>query len=415
MGVIILEGVKGNSTSSHPLMDMALRLDENSAASAERALLEALHAIRAHLGMEVAFISEFDNDRRVFRYVDEEQGAPRLEVGASDPREASYCQRVVDGRLPELIPDAAQNREALSLPGTREMPIGAHLSVPIRLRDGSVYGTLCCFDRQADETLNERDLGMMRVFADFAARQLERQREHKQRQQAVEERIRDVLDQRRFHVVFQPLHDLAGQHIAGYEALTRFAAEPARGPDKWFEEAATVGLREELELAAIELALASLPDIPATAYLSLNASPATILSGRLDDMFESYPLDRLMLEVTEHDVVEDYAGLSESLASMRARGLRLAIDDAGAGYASFRHILRLAPDVIKLDRSLTHEIDRRDESRALAAALLGFASQTGSRLMAEGVETQEELATLREIGICTVQGYLLGRPGPLPS
>ncbi|WP_445003249.1 EAL domain-containing protein [Halomonas mongoliensis] len=168
-------------------------------------------------------------------------------------------------------------------------------------------------------------------------------------------------------------------------------------------------------MAAIELALTSLSDIPAAAYLSLNASPATILSGRLDDMFESYPLDRLMLEVTEHDVVDDYAGLFDSLASMRARGLRLAIDDAGAGYASFRHILRLAPDVIKLDRSLTHEIDRRDESRALAAALIGFASKTGSRLVAEGVETQEELATLREIGICKAQGYLLGRPGALPA
>ncbi|WP_254277130.1 EAL domain-containing protein [Halomonas sp. 3H] len=409
-------GEPATTQSSVPrLLNMALGEESGSEVSTEHALLEALHAIRAHLGMEVAFISEFDNDRRVFRYVDEEAGVPRLEVGASDPLEASYCQRVVDGRLPELIPDAFDNAEALTLPATQEMPIGAHLSVPIRLQDGSVYGTLCCFDRQADPSLNERDLGMMRVFADFAARQLERQREHQQRQQAIEERIRDVLAQRRFHVVFQPMHDLAGQRIAGYEALTRFTAEPNRGPDKWFEEAATVGLREELELAAIELALASLPDIPVAAYLSLNASPATILSGRLDDMFGPYPLDRLMLEVTEHDVVDDYAGLSDSLASMRARGLRLAIDDAGAGYASFRHILRLAPDVIKLDRSLTHEIDRRDESRALAAALIGFASETGSRLIAEGVETQAELDALKDIGIGKAQGYLLGRPGPLPS
>ncbi|MFB9353164.1 EAL domain-containing protein, partial [Streptomyces heliomycini] len=135
----------------------------------------------------------------------------------------------------------------------------------------------------------------------------------------------------------------------------------------------------------------------------------------LDDLLGRCPLDRLMLEVTEHDVVEDYPGLDEALAEMRGKGLRLAIDDAGAGFASFRHILRLAPDVIKLDRSLTHEIERRDENRALAAALIGFATETGSRLVAEGVETQEELATLREIGICKAQGYLLGRPGALPS
>ncbi len=103
-----------------PLLSMALGGADAGEISTERALLEALHAIRAHLGMEVAFISEFDEDRRVFRYVDEDEGAPRLEVGASGPRESSYCQRVVDGRLPELIPDACQDAEALELPVTRE-------------------------------------------------------------------------------------------------------------------------------------------------------------------------------------------------------------------------------------------------------------------------------------------------------
>jgi EAL domain-containing protein (putative c-di-GMP-specific phosphodiesterase class I) len=410
-----MDGTTQEPSTLHPLVTMALGHDEPVEASTERALLEALHAIRAHLGMEVAFISELEGKRRIFRFVDEGEGAPHLEVGASDPREESYCQRVVDGRLPELIPDARHNPEALTLPATREIPIGAHLSVPIRLQDGSVYGTLCCFDRRADETLNERDLGMMRVFADFAARQLERLRERQQRQRVVEERIRDVIHHRRFHIVFQPMHDLVGRRIAGYEALTRFESEPRRGPDKWFEEAATVGLGVELELAAIEMALAAFAELPEGAYLSLNASPATILSGRLSAMLSPWPLSRLMLEVTEHDVVEDYPGLDEALAEMRGQGLRLAIDDAGAGFASFRHILRLSPDVIKLDRSLTHDLDKRPDSRALAAALIGFATETGSRLVAEGVETQEELDALREIGIGKAQGYLLGRPGPLPS
>lgn len=410
-----MEAGASNATEEHTLVDISLGLDELAEASSERALLEILHAIRTHLGMEVAFISELENERWIFRFVDEEAGAPHLEVGASEPVEESYCQRVVDGRLPEVIPDARQEPAALDLVATREMPIGAHLSVPIRLQDGSVYGTLCCFDRQSNATLNERDLAMMRVFADFVARQLERQRKRKQRQKGAEARIRDVLDHRRFHIVFQPMYDLVDQRIAGYEALSRFVAEPNRGPDKWFEEAATVGLRVELELAAIELALEALPEIPDSAYLSLNASPVTILSGRLADLFGPYPLDRLMLEVTEHDVVDDYAGLFEALVEMRGQGLRLAIDDAGAGYASFRHILRLAPDVIKLDRSLTHGIDTRPDSRALAAALVGFTAETGSRLLAEGVETQAELQALRDIGVRKAQGYLLGRPGPLPA
>lgn len=398
-------------------MDRAwgLDLDELAEASTEDALREILRAIRTHFGMEVAFISEFKDERRFFRFVDEAQAAPFLEAGAWNPLEESYCQRVLEGRLPEIIRDARQEPAALELAVTLELPVGAHLSVPIRLRDGSVYGTLCCFSRQPDATLNERDLAMMRVFADFAARQLERQRARHQRQKAAKARICDVLDHRRFHIVFQPMHDLVDQRIAGYEALSRFVAEPLRGPDKWFEEAALVGLREELELAAIEMALEALPAIPPTAYLSLNVSPATILSGRLAECLKPYPLDRLMLEVTEHDIVEDYARLFEALVEMRRQGLRLAIDDAGAGYASFRHILHLAPNVIKLDRSLVQGIDKRPDSRALTAALVGFTNETGSRLLAEGVETQAELEVLREIGVRKAQGYLLGRPGQLPA
>lgn len=410
-----MEAGASQAAQAHSLVDISLGLGARAGASTELALNEVLKSIRTHLGMEVAFISEFEDDRRVFRYVDKEEGAPHVQAGASDPIEQSYCQRVVDGRLPEVIQDAQQEPAALELPATLEIPVGAHLSVPIRLEDGSVYGTLCCFDRQPDATLNGRDLAMMRVFADLIARYLDRQRERQQRQKFAEARIRGVLDNRCFHIVFQPMHDLVDLHVGGYEALSRFVAEPQRGPDKWFEEAATVGLRVELELAAIELALEALPEIPDTTYLSLNVSPATILTGRLDDLFSPYPLDRLMLEVTEHDIVDDYADLCEALVEMRRQGLKLAIDDAGAGYASFRHILLLAPDVIKLDRSLTHDIDSRPDCRALAAALVGFATETRSRLLAEGVETQAELEALRAIGVREAQGYLLGRPGPLPA
>ncbi|WP_010626748.1 EAL domain-containing protein [Halomonas sp. KM-1] len=400
-------------TDGRLLLDVAQGLDELAEASTEEALLEILHAIRTHFGMDVAFISEFKDERRFFRFVDE--AAPLLEVGASDPLEESYCKRVLEGSLPEVVPDARQEPAALELAVTLKLPVGAHLSVPIRLKNGSIFGTLCCFSRQPDVTLNERDLAMMRVFADFAGRQLERQHERQQRQQAAKARIRDVLDHHRFHIVFQPMHDLVDKRIAGYEALSRFVAEPHRGPDKWFEEAAMVGLREELELAAIEMALEALAEIPHTAYLSLNASPATLLSGRLADLLSPYPLERLMLEVTEHDIVEDYEGLFEALVEMRRQGLRLAIDDAGAGYASFRHILHLAPNVIKLDRSLVQGIDKRPDSRALAAALVGFTNETGSRLLAEGVETQAELEVLRDIGVRKAQGYLLGRPGQLSA
>lgn len=121
-----------------------------------------LAAIREHLGMDVAFISEFVEGRRFFRHVtaDGRSRQPPIAVGGSDPAEASYCQRVVEGRLPELIPDACLNAEALTLPATQALPVGAHLSVPIRLADGQIYGTLCCFSYTPDPSLTRRDVGL---------------------------------------------------------------------------------------------------------------------------------------------------------------------------------------------------------------------------------------------------------------
>jgi EAL domain-containing protein (putative c-di-GMP-specific phosphodiesterase class I) len=122
-----------------------------------------------------------------------------------------------------------------------------------------------------------------------------------------------------------------------------------------------------------------------------------------------------MLEVTEHASIQDYSVIAAKLAPLRQLGLRLAVDDAGAGYASFRHILKLKPDVIKLDASLVGAIDQDRGVRALAAALIRFAEETGSKIVAEGVETQEELNVLRQLNVNKAQGYLLGRPSPIEA
>jgi EAL domain-containing protein (putative c-di-GMP-specific phosphodiesterase class I) len=132
-------------------------------------------------------------------------------------------------------------------------------------------------------------------------------------------------------------------------------------------------------------------------------------------MLEGAPLKRIVLEITEHESVDDYAKLGAALAPLRERGLRVAVDDAGAGYASFRHILKLEPDVIKLDISITRDIDTQISRRALAAALIRFAEETGSRIVAEGVETEAELAVLRELRVNKAQGFLIGRPVPIAA
>lgn len=381
--------------------------------SVDAIICDTLHSVRTLLGMQVAFVSEFSDGRRIFRHVDSQPDFAPIQVGGSDPLEESYCQRVVDGRLPELLKDATLNAEALKLPVTTALPVGAHLSIPIRFSNGHVYGTFCCFSAHPDRTLNQRDLGTMRLFADFVSKILERESAATAGRNEITARLRTVLDGRRFTVFYQPIVNVVENKTVGYEALARFLAEPVRTPDIWFNEAFDVGLQEELELAVIEKALEGLAHFPEDTYLSLNTSPETILKGAIGTILADYPLERLTLEVTEHAFINDYASIATALAPLKKRGLRLSVDDAGAGYASFRHILKLKPDVIKLDISLIQKIDVDTGSRALAAALARFAEETGSQIVAEGVEFNAELQILRELNIHRVQGFLLGRPKPL--
>ena len=376
-------------------------------------LPDIVSAIREHLRMDVAFVSEFQGGRRTFRVVDEKHPGGPVKEGASDPLDHSYCQRVVDGRLPELMQDARDNPEAARLPATFALPVGAHLSVPLRLSDGSLYGTLCAFSYSPDRTLNERDLQMLRVFADLSSRLIERERDKSQATREAQRRIASVLEGDELSVVFQPIWELGEERMIGLEALSRFSALPQRSPDVWFNEANVVGMGGELEKHAANAALSCLPHIPPHMYVSVNMSPEHVLDGTLAAVLNDLPLSRVLLELTEHTAITAYQELTQKLQPLRERGLRLAIDDAGAGYASFRHILNLSPDRIKLDMSITKNIDRDPSRRALAAAFTRFAEEIGSKLIAEGVETAEELQTLQELGIRGAQGNFLCAAMPL--
>lgn len=376
-------------------------------------LAEALHVVRSNLKMEVAFISTFQNGLRVFRHTDAHPYPTLVCAGNADPLEDSYCQRIVDGRFPELIQDTAQVPEAMALPVTQALGIGAYMGVPIHFSDGSLYGTFCCFSSQPNYTLNDSDLCTLRLFADFSGRLIEKQVLSTKRHDEMRAQITSVLNNRLINIVYQPIINVAQDKVVGYEALARFPSEPQRPPDLWFGEAAEVGLEVQLEIMAIEEALKGLKHFPEESYISLNASPSTILCGALAHALVEQPLTRLMLEVTEHISVEDYGSIAMALEPLRRKGMLLAVDDAGAGYASFRHILMLKPDVIKLDRSLIQSITSNTDYRALAGALIRFAEETGSKVVAEGVETDEELALLRSLRVNNVQGFLLGRPMPM--
>ena len=213
-------------------------------------------------------------------------------------------------------------------------------------------------------------------------------------------------------MVFQPIVELASRVTVGYEALARFLSFPLRPPDEWFAEAVALELGVALEASAIEQALRELPNIPDDAYLAVNCSQRAAETAEIAELLDPHA-PRIVLEITEHEAVEDYDGLVAALQPLRDRGLRVAIDDAGAGFASLQHTLRIAPDIVKLDLSITRDIDRERAKRALATALTSFADEMSMTMIAEGIETAEELEALMELGIRFGQGFFLAEPGPL--
>jgi EAL domain-containing protein (putative c-di-GMP-specific phosphodiesterase class I)/CheY-like chemotaxis protein len=229
-----------------------------------------------------------------------------------------------------------------------------------------------------------------------------------------EDRVRTALLDGALSMVFQPICTLSGATV-GAEALARFACEPAQGPEQWFAEARDAGLLFELEMAAVRAGLKALATLPEPLFLTVNVSPTTLASTGFRRLLEQSDGARIVVEITEHAPIENYDSLRESLAALRTLGVRIAIDDAGAGFASLRHILRLEPDFIKLDRALITGIEDDRSLQALAAGLISFAEKIDATIIAEGIETAPELDMLSDLGVGLGQGYLFARPGPLPA
>jgi EAL domain-containing protein (putative c-di-GMP-specific phosphodiesterase class I)/ActR/RegA family two-component response regulator len=228
-------------------------------------------------------------------------------------------------------------------------------------------------------------------------------------------RIDAVVRGRGMQVVYQPIFDLANGRPVGAEANTRFRISPRRPPDAWFAEATAAGRGIALELMAIRLAIHGSRQLEPEIALSINASPATCCSPMLGKLLETAAARKVVLEITEHAPVTDYEPLRAALMPVRRRGVDLAIDDTGSGFANLRHILCLRPDSIKLDVCLTKGIEQDPARRSLVEAIVGFAPSIGAKVHAEGIESAEQLDALREAGVDLGQGFFLGRPAPIPT
>lgn len=291
------------------------------------------------------------------------------------------------------------------------------LAVDVVRPDGEPDGRIVGVDHGPVQALGSRQLEALHVVAALVAGVLH----HRERRRVAHDDRMASLDallagQGRQTVV-QPIVDLRTGTVVGAEALSRFTSSEgaARRPEQVFTDARSSGIGVRLEQAAIASALPLLHAMPWGTYLSVNASAEALLDGRTHDLLLSDRPDRLVVEITEHDPVADYDALNDATTSLRSHGVRIAVDDAGSGFASLQHVLHLTPDIVKLDIAFVRGVDADPARRAVARALVGFASELGSTMVAEGVERAGELAALRDLGVDCGQGYLLGRPTPNPT
>lgn len=372
-----------------------------------------LAGLRSHFGVDVAFVSQFVEDERVFRFVDSALDDCPVRVDGSNPMDESYCSYVVSGVLPQLIQDASRHPVARSLAVTAALPVGAHLSVPIKLRDGSVFGTLCAFSHLPDSALDDRAVELLRASAVVIGLLLESVQPDRRALVVIENRIDQVLSSGGPTMFFQPIVDLATRRVVGHEALSRFP--DGRAPDLWFSEAWAAGRGIDLELSAVRAALQDFPRLNSGGYLAVNLAATTCGESSTLELLCSARADTLVVEITEHAAIDNARGLYQHLAPLRASGGQLAIDDVGMGFAGLSTLVELAPDIIKLDRSLITNIADDLSRNAIVASMVAYSEKVGAVLVAEGVEDEETSIALKELGVTLGQGYHFGRPAPVEA
>lgn len=331
---------------------------------------------------------------------------------------AVFVARVIGGtlRVEALSADNGTRVGALLRDGTCPVVSAADLGgalaegvygVPLRLASGALYGVLGgtgAPEGRPDPT------GALRDHARQMAVGLDLLRDHEVAAQRVRSAVSEAIREARFYPVFQPVRDLVSGGVIYREGLTRI--DPALGVSvpEMLCAARSVGMGPALELAFARAILSCARDWPEPGGLAINLSETTLHSPEFSVFLEREAGPGITVELTEHEPVRDYPALARVVARMRAAGLSLAIDDAGAGYTSLRHILDLKPDVLNLDAHLSSRVDSDPGALALLALLQGYCDETGTLLVIEGVEREDQLKALRGIGVRYVQGYFTGGP-----
>ena len=378
---------------------------------AETAEETAAHVCREALaidGIDTAILVGFmPGQQAVLLGATHMQGIPRGLTGAFPPeRTRQLYERAGAGPWIETKrPESAPTQGGIFGP-----EIACVVNAPLIWKEGTLgVISLGSYGQHSASVVAER-LSTAREFGVVAGALLGPMLGERARLEEIQAHVEAMIDGHEFQPVFQPIVELESGRTVGYEALTRFA--DGRRPDLWFADATMAGVGVRLEIATMSAAQDDAAFLPLGAYLSLNVSPALATAFLpLVATLEAAARDTV-IEITEQVPVESYAGLRVALDHLRGH-VRVAVDDAGAGYAGLRHILEIRPEIVKLDIALVRNVNADPARRALISSMVSFAAETNCSLVAEGVETDAELSTLRGLGVTYGQGYLFGRPAPI--
>lgn len=381
----------------------------SSANDARQEIGDMIEALRAHLDMDVAFVSrQVGGTHRIFTHVAARGVAP-LASGDLNPNENSLCWLVIQGKLPERVNDTSLYEAAACLPITDAINVRSHFSVPMRRRNGQIHGSLCCFSYRPRPDIAERDMQMIRSVAAIVSDQIESRIELEERGEDAAAQIARLIVDDALTVIHQPIYDLTDWHLIGHECLMRHKASPDVSPRAVLDQARAAGRTLELELHMARKALATLDPAHPERFIAINVSPETLASPALGHIIPEGLASRLVIELNQQDTARDQAAIKEAIRVLKERAW-VAVSSDGVGFAGLQALVDLGPDIVKIDREFLAGVAADTSRRALVKALVQFAADTGVTLIAQGVETREDLQALRELGVRFAQGDVLGKP-----
>lgn len=383
----------------------------------DKKVTDLLDVLRRHLGMDVTLLGMWQDDLLVVQVISGDGASFGLAPGVTVHRKVKNQRILLTPGVPLVSPDTRRDSRTRDQPIVKHLDVGAYVSANAVDSAGDPYGLLSCLSHQPRPGLRQRDQRFVHTMAEFLSDSLLDVRHMWEARCQVWRAVCDLVDRGGPRVVFQPIVHMTSGAVAGVEALSRFpdlGDTRVRRPSDWFTDADAVGLGTSLEMAAIHQAIDVLPDLPPGMKLAVNASPATVCTDLPAAVRRLPDPTRLVVEITEHENWIDNPDIFRAIDQLRRSDVRIAIDDAGTGYSGLVQLLQIRPDIVKLDRLLTHGLDHSPARQVIANGLVRLADVIGGTVIAEGIETSAECEAAMAIGIPYGQGFLLGGPAASP-